>query len=104
MGANRFGLCIENIGNFDLGGDKMCQEQRMSILYVTALLCKVFNLKPSINTIVYYHWYDLSTGMRTNGSGETKSCPGNNWFGGNTVQACSKNFISAVLNIKEGIK
>jgi hypothetical protein len=104
MGANTHGICIENVGNFDIGGDKMQPEQRHSILFVTAVLCEAFKLKPSTNTIVYHHWYDLSTGKRTDGRGETKSCPGSNWFGGNTVQACRNNFITAVLNVMKATK
>lgn len=103
MGANKTGICIENVGNFDIGKDKMSPEDRMSILYVTASLCKHFKLKPSINTIVYHHWFDLSTGKRTNGTGETKSCPGTYWFGGNTIEACKKNFIPGVINIMKTI-
>jgi hypothetical protein len=98
-GANQYGICIENVGNFDTGKDIMSPEERMSILFVAALLCKHFSLKPGINTIVYHHWYDLSTGKRTDGNGETKSCPGTNWFGGNSVTACGKNFIPGVINI-----
>lgn len=103
MGANKAGICIENIGDFDVGGDKMLPEDRMSILYTTALLCRHFKLKPNTNTIVYHHWFDLSTGKRTNGTGETKSCPGTAWFGGNSVEACVKNFIPAVNNIMKTI-
>ena len=102
-GANKTGICIENVGNFDAGKDKMSPEERMSILDVTALLCIHFKLKPGINTIVYHHWFDLSTGKRTNGGGETKSCPGTYWFGGNTIEACQKNFIPGVINIMKTI-
>jgi hypothetical protein len=104
MGANEYGICIENVGNFDNGGDKMTPEQRMTILFLNALFCKDLKLKVNIDTCVYHHWFDLSTGKRTNGTGETKSCPGTAWFGGNTVQACQQNFIPAVINIQKTIK
>lgn len=104
VGANTNGICIENVGDFDIGGDKMTPEHRQSILYVNALLCDHFKLKPSTDTIVYHHWYDLSTGKRTNGTGETKSCPGTNWFGGNSVQASQKNFIPSIVNIQKTVK
>lgn len=103
-GANEYGICIENVGNFDEGGDKMLPEQRMTILFLNALFCKELKLKVDTNSIVYHHWYDLATGKRTNGTGETKSCPGNAWFGGNSVQDCQKNFIPAVINIQKTIK
>jgi len=95
-GANENGICIENVGNFDIGGDKMTEEQKKSIIFVNAVLCKRFKLTPSTDTIVYHHWYDLNTGKRTNGTGSTKSCPGTNFFGGNTVEAANKYFIPLV--------
>lgn len=95
-GANSTGICIESVGNFDIGGDKMSEEQKKSIIFVNAVLCKRFKLAPSINTIVYHHWYDLNTGKRTNGKGVTKSCPGTNFFGGNTVEAANKYFIPLI--------
>lgn len=99
-GANQFGICIEHIGNFDTKGDTMTQEQRETIIKMNALLCQKFKLTPNSKTIVYHHWYDLNTAKRTNGTGTTKSCPGSNFFGGNTVEAAEKNFIPL---IKEAI-
>ncbi|CCJ34635.1 peptidoglycan recognition protein family protein [Caloramator australicus] len=97
-GANENGICIESVGNFDIGGDKMTEEQKKSIIFVNALLCKKFKLTPSTDTIVYHHWFDLETGKRLNGKGITKSCPGTNFFGGNTVEAAKKNFIPLILD------
>lgn len=102
-GANEYGICIENIGNFDKNGDIMTKEQKEAIIEVVALLCKKFNLDVNTNTIVYHHWYDLNTGKRTDGIGVTKSCPGTNFFGGNTVEAANKNLIPLIrqkLNTK----
>ena len=96
-GANITGICIESVGNFDVGGDKMSEEQKKSIVFVNAVLCKKFKLTPSVDTIVYHHWYDLETGKRTNGAGSTKSCPGTNFFGGNTVEAANRKFIPLIL-------
>lgn len=93
-GANVGAICIENVGNFD--SDIMKEEQKNAILNSNALLCKRFNIIPSINTIVYHHWFDLSSGLRTNGTGITKTCPGMNFFGGNTVEDASKNFIPEI--------
>ena len=95
FGANANAICIENVGNFDTGGDTMSEQQRESIVSVTAALCKRFNIPVNTDRIVYHHWYDLSTGARTNGTGKTKTCPGTNFFGGNTVEAASE-LISAV--------
>ncbi len=101
VGANQTGICIENIGNFDAGGDQMNPIQRDTIVQVNALLCREFKLAVNENTVVYHHWYDLKTGKRTNGTGTTKTCPGTNFFGGNTVQAAQVNFyplVQAALN------
>jgi hypothetical protein len=98
-GANMYGLCIENVGNFDKGGDVISEEQKKTIIFLNAVLCKRFNLKPSINTVVYHHWYDLNTGARTNGTGTTKSCPGTNFFGGNTVETAQKYFIPLISEV-----
>ncbi len=84
-GANTAGICIESIGNFDLGKDIMSAEHQDAIIKLNSMLCKRFNLQPSVDSIVYHHWYDLNTGERTNGSGVTKSCPGTNFFNGNSV-------------------
>ena len=82
-------LCIENIGNFDIGGDIMNDIHKQTIINLYTLLCKKFNIVPSTNTIVYHHWFDLYSGLRTNGKGITKSCPGTNCVSimasGNTI-------------------
>jgi hypothetical protein len=100
-GANANGICIENVGNFDKGKDTMTEEQKKTILFMAAALCKKFNLPIDTNHIVYHHWYDLNTGVRTNGTGVTKSCPGTNFSGGNTVDSAQKYFIPLV---KEAFK
>jgi hypothetical protein len=95
-GANEFGICIENLGNFDNDGDQMTEEHRNCIISVNASLCKKFKLTPSTDTIIYHHWWDLDTGIRTNGTGHVKTCPGENFFGGNSVEAAKNNFIPLV--------
>lgn len=95
-GANRGGICIENVGNFDTGRDLMTQNQEMAIIRLNALLCQKFRMAPSEQTIIYHHWYDLDSGQRTDGSGNTKSCPGTAFFGGNTVVAAKANFLPRV--------
>lgn len=94
-GANANGICIEHLGNFDKGGDKMTEAHRATILTMNKLLLKRFKLVASDQTIVYHHWYDLTLGKRIakEGTGSTKSCPGTNFFGGNTIAAANQSFI-----------
>jgi len=40
---NLSAMCIENVGNFDDGGDIMTQAQADAIVQITASLCKRFN-------------------------------------------------------------
>lgn len=95
-GANQYGLCVENLGNFDTNRDVMSPEHRDCIVTVFAHLCRRFTLFPSSDTIQYHHWWDLNTGKRTNGTGTTKTCPGTQFFGGNSVASAETNFISLV--------
>ncbi|WP_194775034.1 SH3 domain-containing protein [Pararhodonellum marinum] len=95
-GQNAFSICIENLGNFDTDGDTMTLEQRESIIQVTAALCKKFNLQVNTNCILYHHWFQLGTGVRNNGAGGNKSCPGTAFFGGNKVADCEEYFLPFV--------
>ena len=101
-GANQAGICIEHIGHFDKGGDTMRPEHKDCILKLNAMLLKKFSLPANTDTVVYHHWWDLNSGLRTNGSGATKSCPGTNFFGGNTVEAASQHFIPAIDALLKG--
>ena len=96
-GANRGGICIENLGDFDEGRDLMTDRQREVIVHLNASLCHKFNLSPNTDTILYHHWYDRETGRRTNGAGVTKTCPGTGFFGGNTVEAAQTHFIPLII-------
>lgn len=96
-GANKGGICIEHLGDFDAGKNVMTEAHRATILQVNMLLCRRFHLTPSTETIVYHHWYDLNTGRRTDGTGTVKSCPGSAFFGGNSVTDAQANFIPLVL-------
>lgn len=93
---NANSVCIESFGNFDTGGDQMSHQQRDTIIGMTALLCKKFNIPVSTIGIVYHHWFNLSTGVRHNGNGSNKSCPGSNFFGGNKVSDCELHFLPLV--------
>lgn len=95
-GANSGAICIEHFGNFDLNKDRMTTAHKNSILELNSILCFSFNLIPNTNTIVYHNWYDLDSGKRTNGRGNVKSCPGTNFFGGNSVNAAETNFIPII--------
>ena len=96
-GANSKGVCMEHVGHFDKDADTMSDEHKKTILWINAELCKKFELIPSTDTIVYHHWYDLSTGKRKDGEGQTKSCPGTNFFGGNSVEDAERYFIPEIL-------
>ncbi len=96
-GANTGAICIEHLGNFDIGGDNMTKEHRATIINLNAILCQNFHLNPNTESIVYHHWYDLNTGARRNGEGTTKTCPGTNFFGGNRVEDAEHNVIPLVL-------
>jgi len=95
-GHNARGICIEHLGNFDAGQDTMTAAHRDTIILINAALCRKFNLTPSIDTIVYHHWFDLNTSQRTGGSGVTKTCPGTAFFGGNTEEHARNNFIPLI--------
>ncbi|WP_258000327.1 LysM peptidoglycan-binding domain-containing protein [Bacillus sp. Marseille-P3661] len=97
--ANSVGLTIENVGNFDRGHDVMTAEQKETIVYITALLSMKFGLTPSIDSITYHHWWSLKTGERVLDKGpeyNVKTCPGTNFFGGNTTTSAKNNFYPLV--------
>jgi len=95
---NANAICIENLGNFDAGGDTMTAEQQTAIVKATAAICLKFSIEIDTNKIVYHHWFKLSDGVRNNGSGGNKTCPGTNFFGGNKVNDCIQNFLPLVRN------
>lgn len=102
-GNNSGSICIENVGDFDAGKDAMTPAQESAIIGATAALARRFNLNPvTTNNIVYHHWFDLNTGLRTNGTGTTKSCPGTAFFGGNSVANCTAHFLPRVQALLNG--
>jgi hypothetical protein len=96
-GQNTTSICLEHLGNFDSGKDVMLAEQRETIIQMTAILCRRFNIPVNTQSIVYHHWFNLSTGQRNDGSSNNKSCPGTNFFGGNKVIDCSTYFLPLIL-------
>jgi hypothetical protein len=95
-GANVNAVCIENVGNFDLGGDEMTDVHRETILETTAWICERWNIPVNSDHVVYHHWFDLNTGLRTDGTGVTKTCPGTNFFLGNAVEDAEAHFMPQV--------
>jgi hypothetical protein len=105
--ANSVGIAIENVGNFDKGQDVMTAEQKETIVYITALLCLKFNLTPSVDTITYHHWWNYKTGQRVLDQAknyEVKTCPGTNFFGGNTTTAAKTYFYPLVSQKMEELQ
>lgn len=98
--GNNFGsICIEHVGNFDTGGDNINSIHKSTIIHLTKLLLVKFNITPNKSNLVYHHWFDLNTGERIEeeGKGSKKSCPGSNFFGGNTVEAYNTNFLKLFM-------
>ncbi|MBL8980653.1 MAG: SH3 domain-containing protein [Gemmatimonadetes bacterium] len=102
FGNNQHAICIEHLGNFDTGGDAMTAAHRQTILRMTAAICERFAIPVTADRVVYHHWFDLSTGARTNGGGTTKSCPGTAFFGGNSVEQAQRNFLPKVRALLDG--
>lgn len=113
FGANAGGICIENVGDFNDGGDVMTPEQKEAIVKTNAVLCIKFNLRPLPHQVVYHHWYDtkgnrfsdmdIDSGRVLRNSLQ-KTCPGTNFFcassspKGNTIQCALANFYPPVAN------
>jgi uncharacterized protein YraI len=92
-GQNANSLCVEHLGNFDTGRDTMSAAHRASIIGMSGAICRRFAIPVTVDRIVYHHWFHLDTGARTNGSGNTKTCPGTAFFGGNSVDAAQRSFL-----------
>ena len=104
-GWNTGAICVEIYGNFDKGQDIMTEAQQKAVIALFGELCKRFKLTPSANTIRYHAWF-TSNGTYLGdyqARRSRKSCPGTNFFGGNTMAAFNKNFLPAMKNyIKTG--
>ena len=101
-GNNANAICIENLGNFDLGADIMTDAQSDSIIRASAAICLKYSIPVNTDKIVYHHWFNLDTGDRNNGTGSNKSCPGSNFFGGNKVADSRLYFIPMVEALIDG--
>lgn len=103
VGCNTNGICIENVGNFDKGYDVMTSNQKNAIIQVTAALLKKFSL--SAETGVTYHgwWTAGGTYLGDYISGKScKTCPGTNFFGGNTMASYKKNLMPLIKQAMNG--
>jgi len=89
-------ICIEHIGNFDIGHDILSEPHKSTVIGITKSLLQKFNIVPNKKNLVYHHWFDLTTGERIEeeGKGNKKSCPGTAFFGGNTLEAYNTNFLT----------
>ncbi len=101
-GNNANAVCIEHVGNFDIGKDTMSAAHRATIVAMSAAICRRFAIPVNTDRIVYHHWFHLDTGARTNGSGNTKTCPGTAFFGGNTVENAQRSFLPLVRRAMGG--
>jgi len=101
-GQNANAICIENLGNFDTGADIMRNTQKQTIVRASAAICFKFSIPVNTDRVVYHHWFRLSDGVRNDGSGGNKSCPGTNFFGGNKVSDCQRNFLPLIDEILNG--
>lgn len=111
FGANKGGICIENLGNFDSGKDVMTMDQRDTIVFLNAVLCRKFNLSPNRKQIVYHHWFDrtgkLFPDVMINNNqvgGEQKTCPGTAFFGTNTIDSAQTNFFPLIATQLQQLK
>ncbi len=97
-GANTGAIAIECLGNFDRGGDSMTKEQKDAIISVLKVLVTRFSLSPE-ECIIYHAWWTSagkSLGDYVN-SKSCKTCPGTNFFGGNTKKAFLGNLLPLIL-------
>lgn len=98
-GANSNGICIECVGNFDKGGDTMTDAQRTAIIAVTKILLDKFGLNAKTGVTYHAWWTSGGTALGTYIAGRSaKTCPGTNFFGGNTRDSYEKNLMPLIEN------
>ncbi len=104
-GANSNGICIENLGNFDKGNDAMTQEQRNTVVRMAAALLKKFGLNAATGITYHCWWTDSGTYLGGYVPGKScKTCPGTNFFGGNTKASYDKNLRPLIEAAMSGKK
>ena len=106
-GWNANKICIEIYGNFDVGCDKMTEEQKQAVVAVYGELCKKFNITPSTSTLRCHAWFTSAGGYLGDyvKYKSAKTCPGTNFMGfGNSKEAIQNNFIPMVKNYINGVE
>lgn len=89
--ANTGGICIECLGNFD--AEAMPQAQSDAIVKVVKAFLKKCNLNAE-SAVVYHAWYSSGGYIGDyNKKTSLKTCPGLNFFGGNSREAFEKNLL-----------
>lgn len=103
VGANTNGICVEHLGNFDKGGDTMSTTMKNAIVRIYAAMANRFKINPETG-IRYHGWYTAGgTYLGTYIAGKScKTCPGTNWFGGNTRTAYDKYFKPLIKQAMNG--
>ena len=104
-GANSGAVCIECLGNFDKGADIMTEAQKEAIVAVIKILLDKFSLSSS-SDITYHSWWSANgKKLATYIEGKSaKTCPGTNFFGGNTKEAYRKNLMPLIENYSSAPK
>lgn len=98
-GANTGAICIECIGNFDENGDTMTDAQKHAIAAAVKILLDKFGLSASADITYHAWWTGRGKNLRDYVQGKSiKTCPGTNFFGGNSRAAYKKNLLPLVEN------
>lgn len=98
-GANSEGICIECLGNFDKGGDVMPEAQKKAIVGVVKVLLDKLSLDAQKGVTYHAWWTSTGSELGTYKVGKSvKSCPGTNFFGGNTREDFEKNLLPLLEN------
>lgn len=102
-GANMGAICIECLGNFDKGGDEMTAAQRNAIVKVVKVLLDRFGIDARTGVVYHAWWKADGKELGTYIAGKSaKTCPGTNFFGGNTREAFEKNLLP-LLEVEEKV-
>lgn len=98
-GANTGAICIECLGNFDVGGDSMTEEQSAAIVACVKILLDRFKLSADDGVTYHAWWTSGGKGLGDYVRGRSaKTCPGTAFFGGNTLTAYDKNLKPLIEN------
>lgn len=104
-GANATGICIECIGNFDSGGDEMSDVQKNAIVGVVKILLDKLGLDAKTGVTYHAWWSSGGSPLGTYIAGKSvKTCPGTNFFGGNTKDTFEKNLLPLIEQWGKGKK